>query len=202
MRPERIDKAPSSVEPNLVDYEASYASFRWEHARGWLDGLPDGGLNIAHEAVTRHARGPRAHHLALRWLGKDGERRDYDYAELERETNRFAGVLAGLGVQPGERVFSLTGRVPELYIGALGTLKHRAVFCPLFSAFGPEPIHARLDPGQGRVLLTTARLYRRKVAPLRDRLPHLRHVLVVDQEAPEGTLSLPALMAEAPDEYA
>jgi acetyl-CoA synthetase len=203
MRPDRIDARPSAVAPNLADYAATRATFTWELARGWLDGLPDGrGLNIAYEAVTRHARGPRSRHPALRWLGKDGTRLELDYAALERRTNRFANVLARLGVVRGERVFSLAGRVPELYVGALGTLKHGAVFCPLFSAFGPEPILARLGPGEGCVLLTTARLYERKVAELRDRLPALRHVLVVEDEAPAGTLSLPALMAEASDDYA
>ena len=201
-RPDRIDKSPSAVAPNLVDYDATCRGFSWTQARAWLDGLPGGtGLNIAHEAVTRHARGPRAHHPALRWLGKDGSRVELDYAALERQTSRFAHVLARLGVMPGDRVFSLAGRVPELYVGALGTLKHRAVFCPLFSAFGPEPIAARLAPGRGRVLLTTARLYERKVAGLRARLPDLQHVLVIDDDAPEGTLSLPALMAEASEAY-
>ncbi|MEX1369018.1 MAG: acetate--CoA ligase [Nannocystaceae bacterium] len=205
MRPDRIDKPPAAVEPNLADYESACASASGQAGWGWarehLQGLPDGGLNIAHEAVTRHARRARARHPALRWLGKNGEQRTLDYAELERQTNRFANVLASLGVEPGQRVFSLAGRVPELYVGALGTLKHRAVFCPLFSAFGPEPIASRLGPGEGTVLLTTARLYQRKVAGIRDRLPALRHVLVVDETAPEGTLSLPALMAEASDEY-
>jgi acetyl-CoA synthetase len=203
MRPDRIDKPPTAIEPNLVDYDATQASFSWTQARRWLDGLPGGqGLNIAYEAVTRHARGPRAGHPALRWLGKDGRRIELDYAELDRRTSRFAHVLARLGIGPGDCVFSLLGRVPELYVGALGTLKHRAVFCPLFSAFGPEPILARLGPGRGRVLVTSARLYERKVAELRDRLPDLAHVLVVEEEAPAGTQSLPALMAEASDDYA
>jgi acetyl-CoA synthetase len=49
----------------------------------------------------------------------------------------------------------LAGRVPELYVSVLGTLKYGAVACPLFSAFGPEPIRQRLDIGGGRVLVTT-----------------------------------------------
>ena len=72
-----------------------------------------------------------------------------------------------LGIKPGERVFSLLGRVPELYLTVLGALKAGAVFCPLFSAFGPEPIRARLELGGGRVLVTTPALYKRKVAALR-----------------------------------
>ncbi|HEX5744870.1 MAG TPA: AMP-binding protein [Archangium sp.] len=129
----------------MPDYEAACASFSCEAARHGLAGLPGGrGLNMAHAAVDRHRQEGRGGHLALRRLGRHGEREVFTYAELRAWTNRFAQVLAGLGIAPGEHVFSLLGRVPELYFTALGTLKHRAVFCPLFSAFGPEPIRARL----------------------------------------------------------
>lgn len=47
----------------------------------------------------------------------------------------------------GERVFVLAGRIPELYVAVLGTLKNGSVLSPLFSAFGPEPIAARLRIG-------------------------------------------------------
>ena len=73
-------RASFRVPPNLVDYEAVRASFRWEAARAGLSGLPGGaGLNIAHEAIDRHARGERASRVALRWIGKIGERRDFTY---------------------------------------------------------------------------------------------------------------------------
>ncbi|KFE67059.1 acetate--CoA ligase [Hyalangium minutum] len=188
--------------PNMPSYEAARASFSWEAAERELAGLPDGrGLNIAHEAVDRHILEGRGGRQALRWLGRHGERRLLTYAELSAWTSRFAHVLAGLGLSPGERVFSLLGRIPELYITALGTLKHRAVFCPLFSAFGPEPIRARLQLGGARVLVTTEALYRKKVAPLRGSLPELRHVLLVDGEAGEGTQALLALLERARDSY-
>jgi len=193
-----------AVEPNLLDHHAASSTFSWQRAeREELDGLPGGGLNIAHEAVDRHAAGPRADQVALRFLGRGGGARDFTYAELARATNRFAHVLQGLGVGRGERVFSLAGRIPELYVAALGTLKHGAVFCPLFSAFGPEPIHARLTRGDARVLVTTPGLYRRKVEALRERLPTLEHVLLTgpdrDGSLPEGTLDLAALMDAASD---
>ena len=53
-------------------------------------------------------------------------------------------------MQKGDRVYSLLGRVPELYVAALGTLKLGAVFCPMFSAFGPEPIKARMAIGEAQ----------------------------------------------------
>src|SRR5271167_3852740 len=192
--------------PNLVDYAAECARFSWDDARRALDGLPEGGgLNIAHEAVDRHANGPRAQHLALRWLGRNGGVRDFTYADLSAWTNRFANVLDGLEVGPGERVFVLAGRIPELYIGVFGGLKHRCVVSPLFSAFGPEPIATRVAIGEGSVLVTTTGMYRKKIAALRGRLPTLKHVLVVrdepDDTIPEGALDLVALLGSASSTY-
>jgi len=174
-------EAVSRIAPNLVDYDDACARFTWDDARRQLNGLPAGGLNIAHEAVDRHAAGPGGGRCAIRWLGRHGEIREYTFADLRGLSNRFANVLRGLGVDAGQRVYTLTGRIPELYFTALGAWKSRAVYCPLFSAFGPEPIRARLSLGQASVLVTTPELYRRKVASLRASLPHLRHVLLVGE---------------------
>ena len=189
----------------MPDYVRARAEFSWAAARARLAGLPGGGLNIAFEAVDRHADGPLAHAVALRFLSKHQPAIELTYRELKGETDRFANVLAALGVERGERVFVLAGRIPELYVAALGTLKHGAVFCPLFSAFGPEPIEQRLRLGDARVLVTTAALYRRKVEDLRWRLSRLERVLVVGER--EEIAEIPqvedfhALMAEAGDSY-
>ena len=194
--------APAGRVPNLADYAATRAAFRWEDARARLAGLPGGGLNIAHEAVDRHAAGGGT---ALRWIGREGARRDLSYADLARETSRFAHALRRLGVAEGDAVFLLLGRVPELYVAMLGALKAKAVVCPLFSAFGPEPIATRLELGRGRVLVTSEALYRRKVEALRPRLPELRHVLLVDcapDQAPPGTVAWSEAMQGLPDSFA
>lgn len=188
------------VQPNLQDYEAVCARFSWDDARRALSGLPGGGVNIAHEAVDRHATGPRAQHQALRFIRADGSTHALTYAQLSEQTNQFAAVLAQLGVGRGERVFSLTGRSPELYVAVLGTLKNASVFCPLFSAFGPEPVRQRLHLGAGRALVTTRALYRRKVMQIRHKLSDLKFILLIDADGhPEpGTLDLAALMGAAP----
>jgi acetyl-CoA synthetase len=203
-----IKKNPENwrVTPNLVDYERTCAAFSWQKTEREFEGLPGKrGLNIAHEAVDRHANGPLRDHLALRWLGKQGEARDFSYGDLVRLTNQFANVLRTLGVGKGDRVFALAGRIPELYIAALGTLKNGSVFCPLFSAFGPEPIQQRLAIGEGKVLVTTDLLYgRRKISDLRSALPHLEHVLVIsspDDPSPPGTHNFRNLMAQASDRF-
>jgi len=201
-----IKKSPEhwGVRPNLLDYEKTCADFSWEAVRRELDGLPAGkGLNIAHEAVVRHAAGPRRDHLAFRWLGMDGAVADFTYGDMDRLSNRFANVLKQLNLIKGDRVFALAGRIPELYIAALGALKHGSVFCPLFSAFGPEPVWQRLSRGDARVLVTTERQYRQKVAALRERLPELQHVLLIDvaDDTADGLRSLPGRMAEAAEQF-
>jgi acetyl-CoA synthetase len=200
-RPAIIRKSPGEfrVPPNLR--EAERTRFSWDALQAELFAAAGDQRNIAWAAVDRHAAGPRGTHVALRWLGRSGERREFSYAELSRQSSRFAGLLRSLGVARGERVFALTERIPELYVAALGTLKNGSVLCPLFSAFGPEPVCTRLQLGDARVLVTTELLYRRKVAPIRDQVPGLEHVLIAGTAdratSVPGALDLAALMAQA-----
>jgi acetyl-CoA synthetase len=172
-----------------------------------LDGLRGGrGLNIAHEAVDRHAAGALGDHVAIRWISRNGVSQDFTYGRLRELTNRFANVLRQLGVVQGDRVCVLAGRMPELYVAALGTLKNRSIFCPLFSAFGPEPIRTRLDISKARVLLTTQLLYERKIAAIRRSLPTLEHVIVVGENHRStrvpGTVDYGEAMQRARDRFA
>ncbi len=187
------------VTPNLVDYERTRAEFDWSAVPNPCAGMPAGGCNIAYAAVDRHADGPMASRTALRFVAAnawDGTvaTRDLSYAELGRLTRQFSSVLRLLGINRGNRVFTLMGHCPELYITVMGALRNGSVVCPLFSAFGPEPIATRLSLGEADVLVTTAAIYRRKIAKIRDRLSSVRHILVVDDDdkdssGPTGTLN-------------
>jgi len=199
-------EADKQVSPNLVDYQAACSSFSWEQAAKNLEGLPAGrGLNIAHEAVDRHVLGRLRDQTAIRWIGKQGGRRDITFGDLASLSDRFANVLDELNVAVGERVYLLLGRVPELYVAALGTLKSRCILSLLFSAFGPEPIKARLAIGEAKVLVTTESLYRRKVAQIRRSVPSLEHVILIgDNQQPTAvaeTLDYSTLMERAASEY-
>ena len=201
---EPIKKKPQDFAgANLQNYERCAGTFSWAQARQLIDGLSGGGLNIAHEAVDRHVLSGRGGKLALRWIGRDDTVRDFSYAQLRAHSNRFANVLAQNGVAKGDRLFSLLGRCPELYMTALGTLKHGAVFSPLFSAFGPEPIKARMSIGSARVLVTSETFYRRKVEPWRNELASLQLVLLTEcsDRLPPATTSLDAAMAVASESY-
>lgn len=188
------------------NYDELRAGFSWAQARAALAGLPDGrGLNIAHEAVDRHVHEGHGDRTALRCVTAKGAVSDVSYAALSAASNRFAHVLGDLGIGRGDRVMSLLGRTQDQYVALLGTLKNTSVFSPLFSSFGPDPIHERLRLSRARVLVTTPELYRRKVAGTRADLEHLEHVLLVGTKrgAPlePGTTDLAAAMAAVSDEF-
>lgn len=206
MELETIHKPQSygSVAPNLLDYSQVCRQFTWEAARELLDGLPDNRLNIAYEAVDRHVAHGHGDRVAIRWLSKSGAIQEFTYDALMLATNRFANVLRAAGVAKGEVVFSLLGRVPALYVAALGTMKAGCVFSPLFSVFGPEPIRTRIERGEGRLLVTTKALYEKKIAVWREQLPGLRNVFLVDPDVstlPAATRSLDVAMRSASDVF-
>ena len=182
-----IRKSPEDlkVTPNFLDYERTRADFRWSDAPPLCEGMGPGGCNIAFAAVDRHADGPAATRTALRFIPEgswDGTfaSRDLSYAELARLARRFTNVLRSLGINKGDRVFTIMGRTPELYITMLGALRNGSIVSPLFSAFGPEPIATRVEIGEATVLVTTAGIYHRKIAKIRDQLTSVRHIFIVD----------------------
>ena len=199
-----IRKETPALPPNLADYDAARASFDWAGVESELAWLAEGGLNIAYEAIDRHVRDGHGGALALLWEGKNGETESYTYDDLRRLTNRFANLLASLGVGKGDRVFTLMERVPEHYAAIFGALKAGCIVGPLFSAFGPDPVRDRLEDSGAAVLVTQPDL-RERIAGVIPNLPDLRHVVVLNKNgrfpgplAP-GDLDFATLMEAAPD---
>ncbi len=164
---------------------AEHPGFSWrdveQHGLGAQD---DGGLNLAYQCLERNLAAGLAEQEALIWHGAAGERRVYTYRQLADGAQRFARGLERRGVRLAERVCTLGPRCPELYLAALGTLRHGAVYAPLFSVYGPDPIRRRLELGEARVVVTTEALYRERIAPVRGALPALEHIVLIDGEAP------------------
>jgi long-subunit acyl-CoA synthetase (AMP-forming) len=78
----RRQETSSETTPNLRDYAEACRDFSWDTARQAMDGLPGGALNIAHEAIDRHVTHGHGDRVALRWLSKGADRRNFTYAEL------------------------------------------------------------------------------------------------------------------------
>lgn len=157
-------------------------------ATGWATAARELGLasgapvNLGWHLADRICAAGRGGHPALLWEGHAGETRRYDFDDLRRRSNAIASFLTGLGVGPGDRVCLFLDRVPELYFAFVGILKLGAIVQPLFSAFGDESLQTRLEDA-GTLALLTQRRHLGKVRRARERLPALRHVVVVDAGA-------------------
>jgi acetyl-CoA synthetase len=188
--------------PNLRHYQQSYENFDWRYAKQQIKGYLHG-INIGYEAVDRHIEEGYGEQLALIFLGKKGQRETYSYGQLQQQSNRFANFLTAIGVQKGHLLCSLSERNPTLYTAIIGCFKAGVVFSPLFSAFGPKPIRSRMEIGGARVLLTSAKLYRKKVAAWRHELSSLRCVLLYDCEGncPDDCIDIDVALNQQSERY-
>ena len=193
------------VKPNL-DYEGLTAEFRWEDMYSELDWLPGGWLNVAHEAIDRHANGRRRDKVALVWEGKGGERETYTFGRLKVLTNQFANVLKSLGIGRGDRVLTLMDRVPELYVALLGILKAGAIAGPLFLASTPDLVKDRMRESGAKVLVTHPEL-RRRISNVIPELFELQHIVIVNKNNRDPSpreiadLSYEEEMSKAPADF-
>lgn len=165
-------------------YQELSANISWtvaEKELGYRAGDP---INIGWMCSDRLCQLGLAEKLALIWEDHLGNEKRVTYNDLRVLSNTIARFLCRLGIQTEERVCLFMDRVPELYIGFLGILKMGGVAQPLFSAFGDESLLVRLQDAKTSAIITQKK-HVHKVRKIRDRLPELRHIIVVDAgEAP------------------
>jgi acetyl-CoA synthetase len=158
--------------------------------------------NIGYACTALQCRRGLADKVALRWIDAHGSRADYTFGDLERQSNRFANALNSQGVEKGEIVFTFLPKMPEQFFAFLGTLKAQVVCGTLFSNFGEDALLDRLGDSGAVGIITRKSLYR-KVARIREQLPALRFIILVDgdDDPAAGVLSYSRIMAEAGDEF-
>lgn len=158
--------------------------------------------NIAFCCTTLQCQRGLSAKTAMRWIDGHGQKTDYTFADLEYQSNRFANVLANLGIVAGDIFFTFLPKAPEQFFVFLGTLKAQSVCGTLFSNFGEDALLDRLGDSGAVGVITKKSLYK-KIARIRDRLPKLRVVILVDgdDEPLNGIVSYQRVMAEAATAY-
>jgi acetyl-CoA synthetase len=166
---------------NFGNYEERVKNFSWllsEQELGYRPGQP---INIGWYCADRICQQGKSDRVALIWEGFSGEKKIYTYDDLRRYSNTFARFLTDSGIRAGDRVCLFMDRVPELYIGFVGILKTGAIAQPLFSAFGEDSLFVRLENAQTSAIFTQ-RKHVAKIRKIRDRLPYLQHIFIVDHD--------------------
>lgn len=177
----------------------------WDEAKREFDWHGTGRVNIAHEAIDRHATSWRRNKVALYWEGPNKENAKYTFSEMKLLSDRFANVLRKAGAKKGDRIFVYLPRIPELYISAVSIAKIGAIFAPLFGGFRAEAVRDRLNDCGAGMIITTPDMKRLGIDAIRKEVPTLKTIIIC--QAPEsfkfgeGELSYDAEMAYASEEH-
>ena len=164
---------------NIISYEESKQGFSWDIAKELMHWKEDEVLNIGAMCSDRVCSAGKGEKTALIWEGFGDRKCSYTFDDLRVYSNGFAKLLGDLGISPGDRVCIFMDKVPSLYFSFLGVLKFGAIAQPLFSAFGDESLEVRLGNAGTTAVLTTQK-HAKKIRKIRERLPALKHVVVVE----------------------
>ncbi|WP_374720306.1 acetate--CoA ligase [Parageobacillus toebii] len=169
---------------NLKNYEETYKNFDWKEVEKEFSWFETGRVNMAYEAIDRHAETFRKNKVALYY--RDASRNEkYTFKEMKEMSNKVANVLKQVAeIEKGDRVFIFMPRSPELYFSVLGIIKTGAIVGPLFEAFMEGAVRDRLEDSGAKAIITTPELLPR--VPVND-LPELKYVFLVgDNIVEEG----------------
>ena len=187
-------------------FEPWHRVLEWEppHAR-WFVG---GKLNVCHNCVDRHLKGPRRNKAALIWEGEPGDERILTYHGLHRHVARFGKVLMDLGVRKGDRVAIYLPMIPEAAIVMLACTRIGAIHSVVFGGFSPDALADRINDAEAKVLITADGGHRRgSVVQLKanadkalENSPSIEHVIVVARGT-ESTRELDVRMRAGRDHW-
>ncbi len=121
-----------------------------------------GKINIAYNAVDRHAKSWRRNKLAYIFVGEPvGDVKKITYYELSRKVNSLANALKAQGIKKGDRVGIYLPMIPELPVAMLACAKIGAIHVVVFSGFSAVAVRDRLEDCQPKILITCDGSYRR-----------------------------------------
>jgi acetyl-CoA synthetase len=164
---------------NIGSYEEKLKNFSWSVAEKELEYKDGDIINIGWYCSDRICLRGHGEKMALLHEDFCGNEKKYTFNDIRLAGNTIGSFLRNLGIKNEDRVCLFMDRIPELYLSFLGVLKIGAVVQPLFSAFGEESLHVRLENAGTRAIITQ-RKHLPKVRKIIDRLPSLEFIIVVD----------------------
>src|ERR1700720_3514130 len=157
------------------NYDDLYRDFRWD--------IP-ARFNLATACCDRHADG--TNRLALIYVDEDGGATRHSFDEISGFSRRFANVLTADGLVRGDRVAVFLSQSLELPIAHMAAFRAGMVSIPLFALFGEDALEFRLSNSGAKAIVTDP-IGWEKLAKIRDRLPDLKNIYVISDDAPAGT---------------
>jgi acetyl-CoA synthetase len=170
-------------------YDEVYHSFGWE--------IPDL-YNIGTDICDKWAH--QRYRLALIYEDEKGQEKHYTFWDLKRLSNKLANGLQAYGIGRGDRVGILLPQCPETAISHIAVYKIGAIAIPLFTLFGVDALEYRLSNSEAKGIVTDeANIH--KILEIREKLPHLKVVIVTTGEKKEGVLDFWELIQKGSTDF-
>ena len=171
--------------PNMVNYEETFRDFQLE--------VPEF-YNFGFDVVDRWAEDRTK--LALISVDPTGQQiQQHTFWDLKVQSNRFANVLRGLGVEKGDRVLVMLPRVPQWYVVLLGLIKIGAVPMPTTTLCTPRDIEYRVNQAEATLAITDEE-NAAKLEEAAGNCPSLESLMSIDSSK-RGWVDYEAEMAQA-----
>ena len=171
--------------PNMVNYEETFRDFQLE--------VPEF-YNFGFDVVDRWAEDRTK--LALISVDPTGQQiQQHTFWDLKVQSNRFANVLRGLGVEKGDRVLVMLPRVPQWYVVLLGLIKIGAVPMPTTTLCTPRDIEYRVNQAEATLAITDEE-NAPKLEEAAGNCPSLKSLMSIDSSK-RGWVDYEAEMAQA-----
>ena len=115
--------------------------------------------------------------------------------EFARRVRHLSLGLADLGLAPGEKLVIFSENRPEWTITDFAVLCAGGVTVPIYTSLMPEQVKYIINDSDARIVVCSNRDLWLKVEAVRAELPQVRHFVLMDEEGPQGVLSLSEVMA-------
>jgi long-chain acyl-CoA synthetase len=120
------------------------------------------------------------------------------WGELRERVDELTGGLAKIGVRSGDTVALMLSNRPEFHLCDLAAMMLGATPFSIYNTYSPEQIRYLLTDAEAKVLICEQQ-YLPQVLEARAGVPGLEHVIVIDGEAPQGTIALTDVEGSDPD---
>jgi len=119
------------------------------------------------------------------------------YTEVGAIVEKLALGLIDLGIEKGDKVSILANTRPEWTYVDYAALSAGAVVVPIYQTNSAEECQYVLENSDAKLVFVENDEQLAKIAAVRDRLPKLEHVVLIEGDAPENVIALDALRARS-----
>lgn len=172
------------------DFDEISKQFQWE--------IPDR-FNMGVACCDVHAEKTPQKAALIEWH-PNGEPTKYSFQDLKNASNRLANALDNLGFAQGDRLGIILPQSFETALCHIAVYKSAGIAVPIARLFAADALAYRLKRA-GVSIIVTNRDGAAKLAEINDPLPDLKHIICIDDDVPDNTISFRNICAEASSDF-